>query len=231
MFNIIIPTLVLTSLSVLTFLLPTEFGERVTLVIEAFLAMTLIIVTVSDSIPVMSDSTPIIVKIILVSMFQIGGSLLANCMVLNMYKKHEMPEWVRTVFLHYIARCLWIETGFPREEMQANKKVDDKLEDLETRCIKLAGTKPFKTENYNLSPSKLALALDRKTPPSASVKLIEGINVVTKRSLKEEEMAYDKEFWIFVSEIADRIFLILFSTALIISSLTILSEVPSHYLH
>ena len=79
LFNIIIPCLVVTSFSVFTFAFPPEFGERVTLVIEAFLTISIVILNVAGSIPVTSDASPIIVKLLLANMFQIGFALIANC--------------------------------------------------------------------------------------------------------------------------------------------------------
>lgn len=127
LFNIIIPCMVVTSFSVLTFAFPPESGERVTLVIESFLAMSVVILNVSDSIPVTSDATPIIVKILLAAMFQIGGTLVANCISLNSYKKTEMPQWVRVFFLHYLARMLCINTGHPKANVRSTRRVDVKV--------------------------------------------------------------------------------------------------------
>lgn len=127
LFNIIIPCLVVTAFSVLTFAFPPEFGERVTLVIESFLAMSVVILNVSDSIPVTSDATPIIVKILLAAMFQIGAALVANCISLNCYKKTEMPQWVRVFFLHYLARMLCMDTGHPKANVRSTRRIDVKV--------------------------------------------------------------------------------------------------------
>lgn len=127
LFNIIIPCLVVTSFSVFTFAFPPEFGERVTLVIESFLAMSVVILNVADSIPVTSDATPIIVKILLAAMFQIGLALIANCISLNLYKKTEMPQWVRVFFLHYLARMMCIDTGHPKADVRSTRRIDVKV--------------------------------------------------------------------------------------------------------
>ena len=127
LFNIIIPCLVVTSFSVFTFAFPPEFGERVTLVIEAFLTISIVILNVAGSIPVTSDASPIIVKLLLANMFQIGFALIANCVSLNMYKKTEMPQWVRVLFLHYLARMLCIDTGYPKADVRKTRRVDVKV--------------------------------------------------------------------------------------------------------
>lgn len=222
LFNIIIPCMVVTSFSVLTFAFPPESGERVTLVIESFLAMSVVILNVSDSIPVTSDATPIIVKILLAAMFQIGGTLVANCISLNSYKKTEMPQWVRVFFLHYLARMLCINTGHPKANVRSTRRVDVKVEEFESNCIKLVGAKTFKP--VNLSPSKLPATIAK--PPSTLTKITEGISELARRSKKEEDAELDREFWIFVSKIADRLFLIIFSMVLLSSTGAILAQIP-----
>ena len=125
--NIIIPCLVVTGFSVFTFAFPPEFGERVTLVIESFLAISIVMLNVAESIPVTSDATPIIFKLLLANMFQIGLALIANCISLNLYKKTEMPQWVRVFFLHYLARMLCINTGYPKADVRSTRRVDVKV--------------------------------------------------------------------------------------------------------
>lgn len=60
-------------------------------------------------------------------MFQIGFALIANCVSLNMYKKTEMPQWVRVLFLHYLARMLCIDTGYPKADVRKTRRVDVKV--------------------------------------------------------------------------------------------------------
>lgn len=89
--------------------------------------MSVVILNVADSIPVTSDATPIIVKILLAAMFQIGLALIANCVSLNLYKKTEMPQWVRVFFLHYLARMLCIDTGHPKADVKSTRREDVKV--------------------------------------------------------------------------------------------------------
>lgn len=187
--------------------------------------MSVVILNVADSIPMTSDATPIIVKILLAAMFQIGLALIANCVSLNLYKKTEMPQWVRVFFLHYLARMLCIDTGHPKADVKSTRRKDVKVVETESNYLKLVGTKPFKP--VNLSPSKLPALVNK--PTNTLTKITEGITELAKRSLSEEDSELDREFWIFASQIADRIFLILFSIALVCSISAILSQIPDHY--
>ena len=100
-----------------------------------------------------------------------------------------------------------------------------KVEELESNCIKLVGAKPFKP--VNLSPSKLPATVVK--PANTFTKIIEGINELAKGSLREEDNQLDKEFWIFVSRIVDRMFLVIFSIVLVSSTSAILAQIPNHY--
>ncbi|XP_068742628.1 neuronal acetylcholine receptor subunit alpha-10-like isoform X2 [Montipora capricornis] len=225
LFNIIIPCMVVTSFSVFTFAFPPEFGERITLVIESFLAMSVVILTVADSIPVTSDATPLIVKILLAAMFQIGLALIANCVSLNLYKKTEMPQWVRVFFLHYLARMLCINTGHPKANVRSTRRVDVTVDEIELNYLKLAGANPFQPGNLIASvvPGMVT------KPTSTLATITDGIDEVAKSSQRQEDNEQDREFWIFTSQIADRIFLIIFSIVLVCSVSAILSQVPDHY--
>lgn len=99
------------------------------------------------------------------------------------------------------------------------------MEELESNCIKLIGAKPFKP--VNLTPSKLQATAAK--PTNTLTKIMEGINELAKGSLREEDHQLDKEFWIFVSQVVDRIFLVIFSIVLVSSTSAILAQIPNHY--
>lgn len=100
-----------------------------------------------------------------------------------------------------------------------------KVEDAESNYIKLVGAQPFKP--VNLTPSKLPATVIK--PTSTLTKITEGINELAKGSLREEDGELDREFWIFTSQVVDRIFLIIFSIAMVCSTSAILSQIPHHY--
>lgn len=226
LYNIIIPCLVITSLAILTFLLPPEIGERVTLVIESFLALSFVVLMVSSSVPVTSDNTPLIVKFLLISMSQIGCALIANCISLNLYKKEEMPQWVRVVFLHYLARCLCIDTGHPKGGVSPRKS---KNEDEKDR--RPLGSMVHRNSYNSSSDAPVSPLIPRKSSSSDHqlVKAADGIAVIAEKGINEDESENDRDFWIFTSVVVDRLFLIVFTLAFIVSSSLIFSMVPDHY--
>lgn len=94
------------------------------------------------------------------------------------------------------------------------------MDETELNYHKLAGAKPFQ-------PGKVPEIETKHTNPI--IKMTEDITEVVRGSLREENNERDREFWIFVSQIADRIFLIVLSIFLVCSISSILKQVPDHY--
>ena len=231
LYNIIIPCLVITSLAVLTFVLPPEIGERVTLVIESFLALSFVVLMVSDSVPVTSDNSPLITKFLLISMCQIGGALIANCISLNLYKKYQMPQWVRVVFLHYLARCLCISSGQPKDKIERQPhRVPGRSADLMVlEARKLSGTKPLGSPGgHSLSSPSHHAAFPQSNQDNTS-KITDGLADLAQIEIRHDQHIANRQFWIFVSRVVDRVFLLLFSIAFVCSSCAIFAQVPDHY--
>lgn len=225
LYNIIIPCLVIASLAVLTFVLPPEIGERVTLVIESFLALSFVVLMVSDNVPVTSESSPLLTKFLLISMIEIGGALIANCVSLNLYKKYEMPQWVRVVFLHYLARCLCINSGQPKNSIKAQRH-EEQPPDPFLEARKLSGTKPLGSPS---GPSPTHCAIAHRANHDNTSKLADGLMELAKFEISNEEHQANRFFWIFVSRVVDRLLLVIFSIAFVISSCLIFAQVPDHY--
>lgn len=60
--NLILPSLIITALSLLSFCVPTEEGEKITVSITVLLAITVFLLVVNDILPVQSYKVPVICK-------------------------------------------------------------------------------------------------------------------------------------------------------------------------
>lgn len=99
------------------------------------------------------------------------------------------------------------------------------MDETELNYHKLAGAKPFQPVNW--IPGKVPEMETEHTNPI--IKMTEGITEVVRGSLREEDNERDREFWIFASQIADRIFMIVLSIFFVFSISSILKQVPDHY--
>ena len=107
------PCFLITSLGLLTFVLPPNTGERVTLVITTLLAMTVFMLMIAEKTPTTSKVTPLIGKFFIASMVIIGLSLIATCVVLNLYEcsraVESVPKPIRVLVLEYLAPLLRVD--------------------------------------------------------------------------------------------------------------------------
>lgn len=126
--KIVAPVLLLSSLTVISYILPVETGERVGFSMTALLTMMLTIQYTMDQLPEMEEEPPVLYYGRLNLFFMIT-SLLITSIVLNLHhkKRRPMPRVLRRV-VSFACRLLWL-----RDAIHANDVVDltsnDKGED------------------------------------------------------------------------------------------------------
>jgi Neurotransmitter-gated ion-channel transmembrane region. len=75
MFNVIVPTLVLTFYALFIFAFPEETGERMGLAMDCFLTISILMMMVSDMMPIDSNVTPLLGRFMLVCLILITFSI------------------------------------------------------------------------------------------------------------------------------------------------------------
>merc|ERR1740128_521481 len=104
-FNLIVPCVLIASMAVLGFTLPPDSGEKLSLGVTIMLSITIYATIVGDTLPV-SDATPLIGTYFNCIMFMVASSVVTTIMILNYHHRladtHEMPDWVRQLFLQWI---------------------------------------------------------------------------------------------------------------------------------
>ncbi|XP_069461748.1 neuronal acetylcholine receptor subunit alpha-2 [Ambystoma mexicanum] len=111
--NLIIPCLLISCLTVLVFYLPSDCGEKITLCISVLLSLTVFLLLITEIIPSTSLVIPLIGEYLLFTMIFVTLSIVITVFVLNVHHRspntHKMPHWVRTVFLDFIPRWLFMK--------------------------------------------------------------------------------------------------------------------------
>lgn len=133
-----------TALTLLSFYLPPESGERLTLVITNLLALTVFMLLVVEIIPVTSETVPLISIYFYGSVFEVAMALVATCVVLKCYFNNPshtpVPNWVRHVVLVWMARLTRVPVkrilhGVDPKDSSHSTPTTDENGNLETEAI------------------------------------------------------------------------------------------------
>ncbi|KAM9852479.1 neuronal acetylcholine receptor subunit alpha-7-like [Aulostomus maculatus] len=104
--NLLIPCVLLSSMTLLVFLLPANSGEKISLGITVLLSLTVFMLMVAEIMPATSDSVPLIGQYFASTMVIVGMSVVATVIVLQFHhhnpKSDHIPRWVNLVLLQWV---------------------------------------------------------------------------------------------------------------------------------
>ncbi|KAJ7363585.1 hypothetical protein OS493_009745 [Desmophyllum pertusum] len=140
--NLIAPCFLISALTLLSFYLPPESGERLTLVITNLLALTVFMLLVVEIIPSTSETVPLISVYFYGCVFQVALALVATCLVLRCYFNNPthtpVPNWVRHIVLGWMARLCKVPVKkilHGIDPTDSSKKEPDENENLEPESV------------------------------------------------------------------------------------------------
>ncbi|XP_035661641.1 uncharacterized protein LOC118405912 [Branchiostoma floridae] len=141
------PCLILIILMIITFIMPSDKGDKIAFGVTVLLSMVVSLVVVTGFLPV-SSSLPFIALLIIVCMALMGFFLMTTVFILILHdKKGPLPEWARTLFLKHLARAILMGdlTKNLEPERPSRHIVSRKVGDIEGNT-----NKSFKTEKDDL---------------------------------------------------------------------------------
>uniref|UniRef100_A0A8C4RLR2 Cholinergic receptor, nicotinic, alpha 2a (neuronal) n=1 Tax=Erpetoichthys calabaricus TaxID=27687 RepID=A0A8C4RLR2_ERPCA len=208
--NLIIPCLLISCLTVLVFYLPSDCGEKITLCISVLLSLTVFLLLITEIIPSTSLVIPLIGEYLLFTMIFVTLSIVITVFVLNVHHRspstHKMPRWVRTVFLDFIPRWLFMKRPAPDEK-------DHHFLQPSHQCHygegNISTSKYCRYVSSRVNPSPLRppkidnLMSDSGCSISPSIlRALDGVHYIMRNVVKED--------WKYVAMVIDRIFLWMF---------------------
>ncbi|XP_035385840.1 neuronal acetylcholine receptor subunit beta-2 [Electrophorus electricus] len=193
--NLIVPCMLITSLAVLVFYLPSDCGEKITLCISVLLSLTVFLLLISKIVPPTSLAVPLIGKYLMFTMVLVTFSIVASVCVLNMHHRspstHRMPEWVRHIFLHRLPVCLLMRR--PGDARRRHPPDAD----------------PFRGRSE--LPQGAELRRKARGPRDPEVdEAIEGVRFIAEHMRAEDADEGIIEDWKYVAMVIDRLFLWVF---------------------
>ncbi|KAF1387960.1 hypothetical protein PFLUV_G00085330 [Perca fluviatilis] len=104
--NLLIPCVLLSTMTLVVFLLPANSGEKISLGITVLLSLTVFMLMVAEIMPATSDSVPLIGQYFASTMVIVGMSVVATVIVLQFHhhspNSGHMPRWVHLVLLQWV---------------------------------------------------------------------------------------------------------------------------------
>ncbi|VDK40055.1 unnamed protein product [Taenia asiatica] len=170
-FNLLLPCVAVAVLAVMTFLLPPECREKISLSITTLLALTLFFLLISKTAPPTSLAVPLIGKYLLFTIVLITSSILLTVVVLNVHfrsaETHSMGKWMRRIFLEVLPPLLGLQP--PKQTKKAMKQM--MLEIVSNKWAIQKTRTPRRTEcrlrdhrdsNYERKPDPLICQISRQ---------------------------------------------------------------------
>ncbi|KAM4675091.1 acetylcholine receptor subunit beta [Discoglossus pictus] len=236
--NIIVPCILISILAIFVFYLPPDAGEKMTLSIFALLTLTVFLLLLADKVPETSLAVPIIVNYLMFTMSLVTFSVILSVVVLNLHHRspntHDMPQWVRQIFILQLPRYLRIR----RPKMEPPLPVLPPSRPAQHVAVQRHADEYFirrpesdfifpKPERYHADPfsrdmrwflegPSLGLAL----PPDLQ-SAISAIRYLAEQLQEQEDYDALKEDWQYVAMVVDRLFLWTFITFTTLGTLTI----------
>lgn len=249
--NLIIPCVGLSFLTVLVFYLPSDSGEKVSLVISILLSLTVFFLLLAEIIPPTSLAVPLLGKYLMFTMVLVSFSIAVTVGVLNVHFRspatHKMSKRMRRVFIHVLPRLLCMQ----RPRYAPRDDYDDEGVKIRNGCN---GGGEFRGSFNNIKRSSRESSFDggtykmggghddmlgqgsetefpanqRKYSPEVQ-RAIEGVQFIAQHMKDEDKDLNTVEDWKYVAMVLDRMFLWIFGIACVAGTCGIIFQAPSLY--
>ncbi|KFR17608.1 hypothetical protein N306_15265, partial [Opisthocomus hoazin] len=188
--NLIIPCVLITSLAILVFYLPSDCGEKMTLCISVLLALTVFLLLISKIVPPTSLDVPLIGKYLMFTMVLVTFSIVTSVCVLNVHHRspstHTMPPWVKLVFLERLPAYLFMKPSAKKYDMKITETLDN-----------ISSHRDFR------------LRTGMKFSPEVQ-EAIDGVSFIAEHMKSDDNDQSVIEDWKYVAMVVDRLFLWIF---------------------
>ncbi|XP_029359345.1 neuronal acetylcholine receptor subunit beta-2 [Echeneis naucrates] len=225
--NLIIPCVLITSLAILVFYLPSDCGEKMTLCISVLLALTVFLLLISKIVPPTSLDVPLVGKYLMFTMVLVTFSIVTSVCVLNVHHRspttHTMPPWVKLVFLNKLPALLFMRqprNSCERQRLRQRRRAQEQKEggrrmfskdesDPCTCYVNRATVKQFAGDLGGVGSPALTQALLAQACPGFD-EAVEGVRFIANHMKSEDDDRSVSEDWKYVAMVIDRLFLWIF---------------------
>jgi len=227
--NLIIPCMGISFLTILVFYLPSDSGEKVSLSISILLSLTVFFLLLAEIIPPTSLVVPLLGKFVLFTMILDTFSICVTVVVLNVHfrtpQTHTMAPWVRRVFIHILPRLLVMKR--PVFELDQHRNDSN----CKMHYVDWSGGNgqpghllydPFEEEALLYAHGSHHICPEMR-------KALQGVFLIAEQKKRIEESTKVIEDWKYVAMVLDRLFLWIFTIAVLVGTAGIILQAPTLY--
>ncbi|XP_066220852.1 acetylcholine receptor subunit beta isoform X1 [Saccopteryx leptura] len=246
--NVIAPCVLITLLAIFVFYLPPDAGEKMGLSIFALLTLTVFLLLLAAKVPETSLAVPIIIKYLMFTMVLVTFSVILSVVVLNLHHRsphtHQMPLWVRQIFIHKLPLYLGLKRPKPERD-QMLEPPPAALRDYpgsgwgrgtDEYFIRKPPNDFLFPKSNRFQPELSALDLRRPIDGPARVvvlppelrEVVSSISYIARQLQEQEDHDALKEDWQFVAMVVDRLFLWTFIIFTSVGTLVIFLDATYH---
>ncbi|KAM8794463.1 neuronal acetylcholine receptor subunit beta-2 [Eudromia elegans] len=222
--NLIIPCILITSLAILVFYLPSDCGEKMTLCISVLLALTVFLLLISKIVPPTSLDVPLVGKYLMFTMVLVTFSIVTSVCVLNVHHRspttHTMPPWVRALFLRRLPPLLFMKQprqNCARQRLRQRRHAQQQQHQQQQQQ-RAAGLLLRAGLAEPKAPGGLNGLRERQGPaaPAGSrcccglEEAVDGVRFIADHMRSEDDDQSVSEDWKYVAMVIDRLFLWIF---------------------
>ncbi|XP_056366660.1 neuronal acetylcholine receptor subunit beta-2 isoform X1 [Oenanthe melanoleuca] len=222
--NLIIPCILITSLAILVFYLPSDCGEKMTLCISVLLALTVFLLLISKIVPPTSLDVPLVGKYLMFTMVLVTFSIVTSVCVLNVHHRspttHTMPPWVRTLFLHKLPALLFMKQprqSCARQRLRQRRHTQERaaaaalfVQAGARTCTCYANPGAAKAEGLNGYRERQGQAAPAAGCSCGLEEAVDGVRFIADHMRSEDDDQSVSEDWKYVAMVIDRLFLWIF---------------------
>lgn len=240
--NLIVPCMGISFLTVLVFYLPSDSGEKVTLSISILLSLTVFFLLLAEIIPPTSLVVPLLGKYLLFTMILVTLSICVTVVVLNVHFRtsstHRMAPWVRRVFLHVLPRLLFMKRpNYPsvespryfhrNEDYSPRTSLDFSIGRSYNGGCRIHG--PSNTMELPILEEQSPIGQRRLHFCPEFQRALYSVHCIADHTKRYEEHINVKEDWKYVAMVLDRLFLLIFTIAVMVGTCGIILHAPMLY--
>lgn len=223
--NCFMPCLIMMALTILSFYLPSETGERMGVGITVLLSLSIIQLILSDSLPPTSE-VPLIVVYYGLTMLNIFMSLVFSCVVLTLYHHTAvpLPRWMQTSLCEWGVKLVrmqqeWIIIQEKRKQIEIKQKFS--ANDIITKGAVVNWipeiSLPSQTQTTELITGQ---SLDERSSET------ENDFLLSQRYREEDKAQILREEWKFASRVVNKFFMWIIVMAIISNALYVVLKAP-----